>query len=71
LTTDDCVGGALWIPSEKAKIGFIQQLCLLPNMIRAVSLCGLKRLIGLLNAMERAHPIDFQHYISNKRETAR
>jgi ribosomal protein S18 acetylase RimI-like enzyme len=61
MTTDECVGGTLWLPSEKAKIGFAQQVSMLPNMIRAVSLRGVKRLMDFVDALDKVHPEE-RHY---------
>ena len=63
LTTDGCLGGALWYPPGKSKIGFIQQLSLLPGMIRVASLRGLKRMIDAMNALDRRHPIEKHYYL--------
>jgi ribosomal protein S18 acetylase RimI-like enzyme len=57
------VGGALWIPSEKTKIGFIQKVFLFPHMIHAVRLGGVKRLMGLANTMDKVHPKDRHYYL--------
>jgi ribosomal protein S18 acetylase RimI-like enzyme len=63
FVTDDCVGGALWLPSDKAEIGLAQQLSLLPDMIRAVRPRGVKRLMGVLDAMNKAHPHERHYYL--------
>jgi ribosomal protein S18 acetylase RimI-like enzyme len=63
FVTDDCVGGALWLPSDKAEIGLAQQLSLLPDMVRAVGLRGVKRLMGVLDAMNKAHPHERHYYL--------
>ena len=61
FVTDDCVGGALWVPSDKAEIGLARQLSLLPDMIRAGRLRGMKRLMGMIDVMNKAHPHE-RHY---------
>ncbi|MFN2269270.1 MAG: GNAT family N-acetyltransferase [Anaerolineae bacterium] len=61
FVTDDCVGGALWVPSDKAEVGLAQQLSLLPDMIRTVRLRGVKRFMSVLDAMNKAHPHE-RHY---------
>jgi ribosomal protein S18 acetylase RimI-like enzyme len=61
FVTDDCVGGALWVPSDKAEIGPAQQLSLLPDMIRVVRLRGVKRFMGVLDVTNKAHPHE-RHY---------
>ena len=63
LTTDDCVGGALWYPPGKSKIGFTQKMSLLPAMIRVGSLRGLKRIIDLGDALDRIHPTERHYYL--------
>jgi ribosomal protein S18 acetylase RimI-like enzyme len=63
FATDDCVGGALWLPSDQAEIGLAQQLSLLPDMIRAVRLRGVKRLMDVLDAMNKAHPHERHYYL--------
>jgi ribosomal protein S18 acetylase RimI-like enzyme len=63
LTTDDCLGGALWYPPGKSKFGFIQQLSLLPAMIRFASLRGLKRSIDALDVLDKAHPAERHYYL--------
>ena len=63
LTTDDRVGGALWIPSDKSEIGLAQRISLLPIMIRAVSLRGLKRLMGVIDAMDKVHPHEAHYHL--------
>jgi ribosomal protein S18 acetylase RimI-like enzyme len=57
------VGGALWLPSDKAEIGLAQQLSLLPDMVRAVGLRGVKRLMGVLDAMNKAHSHERHYYL--------
>lgn len=64
LTTDDCVGGALWYPPGKSKMGFTQQLPLLPAVIRIAGLRGLKRMIDLGDALDKIHPTERHYYLS-------
>jgi ribosomal protein S18 acetylase RimI-like enzyme len=56
LTTDNLAGCALWYPPGTSKIGFLQQLRMLPQMIVGASLRGLPRLIGVLDTMDKHHP---------------
>jgi GNAT superfamily N-acetyltransferase len=63
LTTDGCVGGALWYPPGKSKIGFAKQLSLLPSWIRIASFRGLKRIIDVGNAMSKVHPSERHYYL--------
>jgi ribosomal protein S18 acetylase RimI-like enzyme len=63
LTTDGCVGGALWYPPGKSKIGFTQQLSLVPSLIRIASVRGLRRIIDVGNAMSKVHPSESHYYL--------
>jgi ribosomal protein S18 acetylase RimI-like enzyme len=63
LTTDGCLGGALWYPPGKSKIGFVRQLLLLPAMIHGCSFRGLKRMIDVMNKMEQSHPTEKHYYL--------
>ena len=63
LTTDECLGGALWYPPGKSKIGFTQQIILLPAMIRFASLRGLKRLIDVMGITDKIHPTERHYYL--------
>lgn len=63
LTTDDCVGGALWCPSDNAKIGFAQQVSLVPDAIRITGLRGLKRMIDLGDVLDKGHPTERHFYL--------
>jgi hypothetical protein len=61
LTTGDCVGGALWYPPGKAKVGCMQQIGLMPAMICVAGFRGIKRLIHVMNTLDRLHP-EARHY---------
>jgi ribosomal protein S18 acetylase RimI-like enzyme len=63
LTTDHCLGGALWYPPGKSKIGFTKQLSLLPSLIRIASFRGLKRIIKVIDAMDKVHPTERHYYL--------
>jgi ribosomal protein S18 acetylase RimI-like enzyme len=63
LTTDDCIGGALWYPPGTSKVGFVQQLSFLPKIIRAATLRGVKRFIDMMDALDKIHPIDRHYYL--------
>ena len=63
LTTRDCAGGALWYPPGTSKIGFVQQLGLLPAMIRGTGLRGLGRMIGIMDLLDRNHPEKPHYYL--------
>ena len=63
LTTDDCVGGALWYPPGKAKVGYARQLMLMPAMIRVAGLCGIRRFIHVMDTLDRVHPRASHYYL--------
>ena len=54
-TTDDVIGGALWVPPGRWQLGFIQQLRLLPGMIRVFGR-DLPRAQRGLTVMDSGHP---------------
>ena len=54
-TTDDVVGGALWVPPGNWRLGIVQQLTLLPGMLRVFGR-GLARAQRGLAVMEEGHP---------------
>lgn len=63
LTTEDWCAGALWYPPGTSKIGFAQQLRMLPQMIRGVSVRGVPRLVRVMDAMERYRPNEDHFYL--------
>lgn len=62
-TTDGLEGGAYWSPPDQWKMGLLQQLKLLPAMVRTASLRRLPQLLGGLNAIERKHPHEPHYYL--------
>jgi GNAT superfamily N-acetyltransferase len=54
-TTDDVAGGALWVPPGRWTLGLLQQLRLLPGMIRVFGR-DLPRAQRGLSAMDSGHP---------------
>ncbi len=54
-TTDDVIGGALWVPPGRWRLGFLQQLRLLPGMIRVFGR-DLARAQRGLTVMDAGHP---------------
>jgi GNAT superfamily N-acetyltransferase len=54
-TTDDVIGGALWVPPGRWQLGFLQQLKLLPGMIRVFGR-DLPRAQRGLTVMDSGHP---------------
>ena len=54
-TTEEISGGALWVPPGRWRLGFLQQLKLLPGMIRVFG-CDLPRAQRGLTVMDAGHP---------------
>jgi GNAT superfamily N-acetyltransferase len=54
-TTDDVIGGALWVPPGRWRLGLLQQLKLLPGMIRVFGR-DLPRAQRGLTVMDSGHP---------------
>ena len=63
LTTDDCVGGALWYPPGTGKITRGRQILLLPAMIRGAGFRGIGRLIHFMDTLDRARPKERHYYL--------
>jgi GNAT superfamily N-acetyltransferase len=61
-TTGRLVGGALWLPPGRWKLGALEQLRLLPGMARAVRLT-LPRLLRFLSFLEAHHPHEPHFYL--------
>lgn len=55
-TTDGVQGGACWAPPGKWKMGLMQQLALLPAMVRTATLRRVPAIMGGLAAIEKKHP---------------
>ncbi|MGE3074032.1 MAG: GNAT family N-acetyltransferase [Dehalococcoidia bacterium] len=62
-TTDSLEGGAYWTPPDKWKMGMVQQLKLLPAMVRTASLRRIPKVMGGLNAIEKKHPHEPHYYL--------
>jgi GNAT superfamily N-acetyltransferase len=62
-TTDDIDGGAFWSPPGKWKMGILQQLMLMPAMIRTCTLRRVPTVMGGLNAIEKKHPHKEHYYL--------
>jgi GNAT superfamily N-acetyltransferase len=54
-TTENVVGGALWVPPGSWRLSFFQQMTLLPSMLRVFGR-GLGRVQGGLAVMDSGHP---------------
>src|SRR3954464_9532012 len=54
-TTQDVIGGALWVPPGQWRLGFVQQLRLLPGMIRVFGRASPRARRGL-TVRDAGHP---------------
>jgi GNAT superfamily N-acetyltransferase len=63
-TTEDVVGGALWVPPGTWRLGIVQQLALLPGMLRVFGR-GLARAQRGLAVMEEGHPREPHYYLDS------
>lgn len=63
-TTDGIAGGALWVPPGSWRIGIVQQLALLPGMVRVFGR-GLARAQRGLAVMESGHPRKEHYYLDS------
>ena len=55
-TTDDRAGAALWAPPSLWRMSSLQMLREMPAMLRLTGFAGARRGIGLLRALDTAHP---------------
>ena len=55
-TTGEVQGGAYWAPPGKWKMGVLQQLALVPSIVRTATLRRVPAVMGGLNAIEKKHP---------------
>jgi len=62
-TTDELQGGAYWSPPGKWKMGILQQIRLLPAVVRTASLRRVPAVMGGLNAVEKKHPHEPHYYL--------
>ena len=63
-TTDDVVGGALWVPPGNWRLSIVQQLTLLPGMVRVFGR-GLAHAQRGLAVMEDGHPRTPHYYLDS------
>jgi ribosomal protein S18 acetylase RimI-like enzyme len=63
-TTEDVIGGALWVPPGNWRLGLVQQLTLLPGMLRVFGR-GLARAQRGLAVMESGHPREPHYYLDS------
>ena len=62
-TTDDLQGGAYWTPPGKNKMGVMDQLRVMPGMVRTATLRRVPTVIAGLNAVEKKHPTEPHFYL--------
>jgi GNAT superfamily N-acetyltransferase len=62
-TTSDIQGGAFWTPPGKWKLGMVQQLGLLPDMIRCAGLSRIPKIMSGLTGIEKKHPHEPHYYL--------
>ncbi|MEX0783209.1 MAG: GNAT family N-acetyltransferase [Dehalococcoidia bacterium] len=62
-TSDGIEGGAYWAPPGKWKMGILQQLRLMPSMVRTATLRRVPSIMGGLNAIEKKHPHEPHWYL--------
>lgn len=63
-TTADVVGGALWVPPGTWRLGVVDQVALLPGMLRVFGR-GLGRAQRGLTVMESGHPAAPHYYLDS------
>ena len=63
-TTNDVVGGALWVPPGTWRLGVVDQVVLLPGMVRVFGR-GLARAQRGLTVMESGHPTTPHYYLDS------
>jgi ribosomal protein S18 acetylase RimI-like enzyme len=63
-TTEDVWGGALWVPPGRWRLGFVQQMRLLPGMIRVFGR-DLPRAQRGLTVMDSGHPRKSHWYLDS------
>ena len=63
-TTEGVVGGALWVPPGSWRLGVVEQVALLPGMLRVFGR-GLARAQRGLTVMESGHPTAPHYYLDS------
>jgi GNAT superfamily N-acetyltransferase len=63
-TIDDLAGGALWVPQGSWRLGVVEQVALLPGMLRVFGR-GLGRAQRGLSVMESGHPRERHFYLDS------
>ena len=62
-TTPDLQGGALWTPPGKWKLGMLQQLLLIPSIVKCTTWRRLPKVMSGLTAIEKKHPSAPHYYL--------
>lgn len=62
-TTDEIQGGACWTPPGKFKLGMLQQLMLVPSMVKTTTWKRLLTVMGGMNEVEKKHPHEPHYYL--------
>ena len=62
-TGDGIEGGAYWAPPGKWEMGALQQMLLLPAMIRTTTVRRMPGVLSALNAVEKKHPHEPHYYL--------
>ena len=63
FTTDGIEGGALWSPPGKWKMGTLQQLMLMPAMLRVATWRRVPMLMRGMTMVEKKHPHEPHYYL--------
>jgi len=61
--THGYAGSALWFPHGGWKIGYLQQVIVSPDIIRAVGPGGVFRLLKAMDILEKSHPEERHYYL--------
>lgn len=62
-TTPDVQGGALWTPPGKWKMGILQQILLLPEVVKFATVRRIPTVMGGIGAVEKHHPHQPHYYL--------
>jgi GNAT superfamily N-acetyltransferase len=63
FTTGRLAGAAIWLPPDAWHLGPLQQIRMLPGMVRRAGLSTFGRLFRTLNLMESEHPREHHYYL--------
>ncbi|MBI5948851.1 MAG: GNAT family N-acetyltransferase [Chloroflexi bacterium] len=62
-TADGTPGGACWTPPGKWKLGLLQQLMLVPSMVKTTTWRRIPTVMNGMNAVEKKHPHEPHYYL--------